>query len=217
MKKVSFIQFILTVIFVVALLTSNIIANKTIQLPFGIVMTSAVLIFPITYILSDVFSEVYGYKWSRVSCYIAFAMNLLMVAVFALAVSIPAPVFFENTNAFKTVLLNTPRVLLGSSLAFVVGDFVNDKIFKKMKMKYLDSHKRFTIRAITSSFFGEVIDSLIFLPIVFWGILPINQIMTMLIFQVALKTIYEIAIMPLTRFVMIKISKLETKNNLDGV
>ena len=81
-QSYSLVQIILTVLFVSCFLISNILAVKQIQLPFGITMTSAIYIFPIVYILSDVFSEVYGYKWSRMTCYMAFAMNILMVVFF---------------------------------------------------------------------------------------------------------------------------------------
>ena len=78
MKKISKLQLVLTVLFVVCLLVSNIITGKQVQLPFNIVMTGAVFLFPITYILSDLFSEVYGYKWSRFTCYLGFIMNLFI-------------------------------------------------------------------------------------------------------------------------------------------
>ena len=94
--KTSQLQAILTAVFVGALLISNIIAAKQFQLPFGITMTGAVLIFPITYILSDLFSEVYGYRWSRITCYTAFAMNIVMAIVFALAIATPAPGYWQN-------------------------------------------------------------------------------------------------------------------------
>ena len=88
LKKVSELQLFLSVLFVTSLLISNVITAKQVLLPFGITMTGAVFIFPITYILSDLFSEVYGYRWSRITCYLAFAMNLLMVLLFSLVISI---------------------------------------------------------------------------------------------------------------------------------
>lgn len=210
-KQISFVQMLLSLVFVVSLLVSNIIASKQIQLPLGIVMTAAVVVFPITYILSDVFSEVYGYKWSRITCYMGFAMNLFMVILFTIAVALPAPSFFEGAEAFKTVLSNTPRVLFASSLAFVVGDFINDKVFKAMKSKYKDSHKKFTLRAIVSSFCGEIVDSSIFLPIVFLGTLSMKDIAIMIGVQVLLKISYEIVILPATSLVVKKVSRYEKK------
>ena len=125
MKKtynISFLQLVLTLLFVVSLLISNVIASKQVLLPFGIVMTGAVFIFPITYILSDLFSEVYGYRWSRLTCYMGFAANLFMVMVFSLVIITPAPSFWTNQEAFQAVLGNT-RIY--SHTIFMIGDHTN--------------------------------------------------------------------------------------------
>ena len=151
-KKISILQLVLTLLFVVCLVISNIITAKQMLLPFGIVMTAAVIIFPITYILSDVFSEVYGYKWSRFTCYLGFAANLFAVTIFTIVIATPAPDFWMNQAAFEAVLGNTPRILFASLLGFVVGDFVNDRVFKAFKDKHPDDHKGFSFRAILSSF-----------------------------------------------------------------
>lgn len=207
-NKISVIQAILTVLYVVSLLISNIITSKQVLLPFNITMTGAVFIFPITYILSDVFSEVYGYKWSRITCYLAFAMNLLMVLIFTLVIKTPAPSYWTNQGAFETVLGNTPRILFASLLAYVIGDFVNDKIFSKMKAKHKDL-KGFGWRAILSSLFGELVDSLIFLPLAFLGQIPIMTLVIMTVMQVLIKTGYEIVILPITTLVAKGLNKIE--------
>lgn len=211
MKKyrASFLQVCLTILFVSAMLISNVITSKQIQLPFGITMTGAIVIFPITYILSDVFSEVYGYKWSRVTCYFAFSMNLLMVLVFSFVIKTPAPSYWTNQEAFATVLGSTPRVMGASLLAYVIGDFVNDRVFRKMKEKHSNELKGFGWRAIISSFFGELCDSLVFLPIAFLGQMPLKTLTTMTVCQVLIKTSYEVVILPLTTLVVKKANKYE--------
>lgn len=210
-KRVSELQVILTVLFVTSLLISNVVTAKQVLLPFGITMTGAVVIFPITYILSDLFSEVYGYKWSRFTCYLAFAMNLLMVVIFTIVIETPAPDYWTNQEAFQTVLGSTPRVLASSLLAFVIGDLVNDKVFKKMKEKHPDSHKGFGIRAILSSLLGEVVDSMIFLPLAFIGQMPIKTLAVMMVTQVAIKTGYEFVILPVTTFIVKKVGEKENQ------
>lgn len=200
---------VLTVLFVSAMLISNVITAKQIQFPFGITMTGAIVIFPITYILSDVFSECYGYKWSRVTCYLAFAMNLLMVLVFDLTINLPAPIYWQNQIAYQTVLGNTPRVLISSLFAYVVGDFVNDKIFQKMKNYHLHDSKGFGLRAIVSSIGGNFIDSLIFLPLAFWGEMPFGTLIIMCISQVCLKLLYEIVILPFTNLTVKLVNRYE--------
>lgn len=216
LKKVSELQLFLSVLFVTSLLISNVITAKQVLLPFGITMTGAVFIFPITYILSDLFSEVYGYRWSRITCYLAFAMNLLMVLLFSLVIVTPAPDYWTNQEAFQTVLGSTPRVLAASLLAFVLGDMVNDKVFRRMKEKHLNELKGFGWRAILSSLAGELVDSLIFLPLAFLGQMPIATLAVMTICQVGIKTGYEVVILPITRFVVKLVSKYENKELVKG-
>ena len=211
LKKVSELQLFLSVLFVTSLLISNIITAKQVLLPFGITMTGAVFIFPVTYILSDLFSEVYGYRWSRITCYLAFAMNLLMVLLFSLVIVTPAPDYWTNQEAFQTVLGSTPRVLAASLLAFILGDMVNDKVFRRMKEKHPNELKGFGWRAILSSLAGELVDSLIFLPLAFLGQMPIATLAVMTICQVGIKTEYEVVILPITRLVVKLVSKYENK------
>ena len=212
-ERISFLQVCLTIVFVTAMLISNVITAKQVLLPGGITMTGAVFIFPITYILSDVFSEVYGYKWSRITCYFAFSMNLFMVIVFSLVIQTPAPSYWTNQEAFATVLGSTPRVMGASLLAYVIGDFVNDRVFRKMKEKHSDELKGFGWRAIVSSFFGELCDSLVFLPIAFIGLMPLETLATMTVCQVLIKTGYEIVILPLTTLVAKKAKKYEEETH----
>lgn len=207
-KSISYLQSWLTVLSVSCLLISNIITAKQMLLPKDITMTCAVIIFPITYILSDVFSEVYGYKWSRITCYMGFAMNLLMVLVFELAIRTKAPSYWENQKAFETVLGSTPRVLAASLIAFVIGDWANDKIFQKMKEKS-ENGKGFALRAILSSVCGEVCDSAIFIPLAFIGQMPVKTLLVMGITQVTLKTLYEALILPATTFVVKAVKQYE--------
>lgn len=210
-KTYSLVQVILTVLYVTSLLISNVITSKQVLLPFNITMTGAVFIFPVTYILSDLFSEVYGYKWSRITCYLAFLMNLLTVIVFSLVIISPAPSYWTNQEAFQVVLGSTPRVLGASFLAFVVGDFVNDKIFQVFKLKHPNDHKAFGFRAILSSICGEFVDSIIFLPLAFLGQMPVKTLAIMTIMQVFIKTLYEVIILPVTKAVVKVVSRYESK------
>lgn len=208
-NRISEIQVYLTILFVAAIMISNVITAKQVLLPFNITMTGAVFIFPITYILSDLFSEVYGYKWSRITCYLGFAANLFMVLVFSAVIHTPYPSYWENQEAFQTVLGNTPRVFGASLLAFVIGDLVNDKVFRRMKANHPDSIKGFGWRAILSSLLGELVDSLIFLPLAFLGQMPLATLAIMTVCQVLIKTGYEVVILPITTLVVKKVSKVE--------
>lgn len=208
-KNISLLQLLLTVLFVVSLLISNIIEPKQILLPFGIVLTGGQFVFPITYILSDLFSEVYGYKWSRFTCYLAFTMNLFMVLIFMAVIATPYPEYWGNQSAFEAVLGNTPRILFASSLAFIIGDYVNDRVFRKMKNKYPHTHEGFGSRAILSSLCGAIVDCMIFFPIAFYGEMPVETLIITTISQVAIKVGYEIIILPVSRYAVERASEYE--------
>ncbi len=221
-RPISMLQILLTILFVGALLISNIISARLFNF-FGYAMTSAVIVFPITYILSDLFSEVYGYKWSRFTCYLAFGVNLLAVGVFYLVSCLPASIPAQ-AEAFNSLLIGTFSCTMASFIAFVVGDFANDRVFAKMKQKHtgLNNQKGFAFRAILSSLVGELTDSCIYLPLaflVFNPIMTVEQVLIMIGLQVSLKIAYEIIILPLTTFLTKKVSRyeyalLEKKNDL---
>lgn len=220
MKKVSPLFLLLVVVNTVTMLISNIIACKVFSIGFA-VLPCAVIVFPITYILSDVFSEVYGYKWSRLTAWIAFGANLFMVSIFALANVIPG-VDPETSAAMQKVLGTTPWALAASLCAYMVGDLMNDKVFRKLKEK--SGEKGFWYRAILSSLVGELCDSLIYIPLgmnllpkLFLGFefMTWKQVLIAIPTQALCKTLYETCIVPLTAFVAKKVKAYEIKNNSD--
>lgn len=181
-----------------AMLIANIIAGKQFQV-LGFALPCAVVVFPVTYILSDVFSEVYGYKWSRRSAWVAFGMNLFAVAAFQMTIAMPGVAWFTAQDAFEAVLGNTPRILIASLLSYMLGDWVNDRVFRKMKAADAEN-KRFGLRAITSSFFGELTDSLIFIPLAFIGTMPVTQMLVMVGVQAGTKLVLEFLLLPATKW-----------------
>lgn len=207
--KVSFLQTFLTAFYVVALITSNIIGSKSMELFAGIAFTAGGLTFPITYILSDIFSEVYGYKWSRITCYFAFLFNLFVAGFCMLAIKMPAASFYQNQEAYSIILGNTPRMLFASLIAYVIGDWANDKVFQKMREK--DGEKKFGLRAIISSIVGEFVDSSIFTPLAFLGIMPASEMLKSIITYGIAKCLFELAILPITSFCVKKVRKYENE------
>jgi uncharacterized integral membrane protein (TIGR00697 family) len=181
-----------------AMLIANIIAGKQFHV-LGFALPCAVVVFPVTYILSDVFSEVYGYKWSRRSAWVAFGMNLFAVAAFQMTIALPGVAWFTAQEAFEVVLGNTPRILIASLLSYMLGDWVNDRVFRKMKAADAEN-KRFGLRAITSSFFGELTDSLIFIPLAFIGTMPVTQMLVMVGVQAGTKLVLEFLLLPATKW-----------------
>lgn len=210
-KDISKAQLLLTVVSITALLISNIISTKQFLLPFGITFTGAVIVFPITYILSDIFSEVYGYRWSRITCYLGFAMNLFMVLIFQLSIAMPYPAYWTNQESFSIILGNAPRILVASFLAYIVGDFVNDRVFRKMKEKK-QGMQGFKTRAIVSSVCGEVVDSTIFISVAFAGQMPLVSLVILGLTEMIIKIIYEICIVPITAILAKRLIVIENRN-----
>lgn len=209
MQKTNNLKLWLTVIYVGCLMIGNTVAAKQIQLPLGLTATGAAVLVPITYILSDVLSEVYGYKWSRTSCYMAFALNLIMVTAYQLCIWAPHPDYFQNQAAFQLVLGNAPRVLVGSSLGLLAGDFVNDKVFQIMKRNHAHEHKGFAGRSIFSSVLGEIADTSVFVPIAFGGLMSIPDAVVLGASGVFLKLLCEVVLFPATNIACKKIKKAE--------
>lgn len=195
----------LAITFVVCLLLSNILAAKLLKIGrFSV--TAGVLVFPISYIINDILSEVYGYEKAKKIILCGFVLNVFMVLIFQLAFIIPSPEWFTNDEAFKLILGSTPRTVLAGLVAYLLGSLVNAKVLTKMKAK---ENNKFGIRAIVSTLFGEATDSLIFVPIAFLGSVPFMEILGMIFIQVVIKTSYEIVCLPVTSILVKKVKKYE--------
>lgn len=197
----------MSIVFVVCLLVSNILAAKLLKIG-NYSVTAGVLVFPISYIINDIFSEVYGYEKTKKVIIFGLIMNVFMVLVLSLAIILPAPVWFENNEAFKTILGSTPRTCLASLMAYLFGSLVNAKVLVKMKK---NTKGKFGIRAIVSTIFGEFTDSLIFVFIAFIGKIPFIQIISMILIQVIFKTLYEVICLPVTTVCVKKVRNYEEK------
>nr|WP_292740692.1 queuosine precursor transporter [Methanobrevibacter sp.] len=195
---------ILTGVFTASLIVSNIIAGKTFDF-FSFVLPCGVIIFPVIYIVNDVLAEVYGYKKARNVILLGFFMNLVAVICYNITIALPAPVFFENSNAFSVVLGSTLRLLVASFAAYLVGSLVNAKMM--VVLKNWDEDKLF-LRCILSTLFGEGLDALIFITIGFLGTMPMESLVLMIVAQALFKTVYEIIVYPLTRHVIDSVKAL---------
>ncbi len=189
---------ILTGVFTASLIVSNIIAGKTFDF-FSFTLPCGVIIFPVIYIVNDVLAEVYGYDKARRVILLGFFMNLIAVICYNITIWLPAPVFFENSQAFSTVLGSTLRLLIASFIAYLVGSLVNAKTM--VYLKKWDEKKLF-FRCIISTLFGEGLDAMIFIIIGFIGTMPIEALLMMIVAQALFKTIYEIIVYPVTKTVI---------------
>ena len=156
----------MAVIFTVCLITSNLLATKVFAIGKWISLPCAVIIFPISYILGDCLTEVYGYRKSRMVIWLAFAMNFAVVLFGQIAVWLPAAGFWQGGEHFDFVFGMAPRVAAASLLAFLIGSTLNALVLSKMKVA--SEGRGFGWRAIVSSIAGELSDSLVFMPIAFF-------------------------------------------------
>ena len=195
---------ILTGVFTASLIVSNIIAGKTFDF-FSFVLPCGVIIFPVIYIVNDVLAEVYGYKKARNVILLGFLMNLVAVICYNVTIALPAPVFFENSDAFSVVLGSTFRLLVASFAAYLVGSLVNAKMM--VVLKKWDEDKLF-LRCILSTLFGEGLDAIIFITIGFLGTMPMEALVLMIVAQALFKTVYEIIVYPITRHVIDSVKAL---------
>ena len=205
-QKVSVYFMLLGILFNVCLITSNLLGTKVINL-FGYGVTGGLLVFPISYIINDCVSEVWGYKKARLIIWTGFLSNFFVVLLGLIAVVIPPAPYWEGAEHFNFVFGFAPRIAIASLLAFVVGSFLNAYVMSRMKLR--DKEKRFSLRAIVSTLVGETSDSIIFFPIAFGGVLTGSQLLQMMLLQIVLKTVYEIIILPVTIRVVKKIKSLE--------
>ena len=194
----------LTGIFTASLIISNIIAGKTFDF-LSFTLPCGVIIFPVIYIVNDVLAEVYGYEKARKVILLGFLMNLIAVICYNITIWLPAPVFFEGSEAFNLVLGSTLRLLVASFLAYLVGSIVNAKAM--VYLKKWDEEKLF-FRCIMSTLFGEGLDAIIFITIAFWATMPAEALIVMIVAQALFKTVYEIIIYPVTKAVIGKIKAL---------
>lgn len=194
---------ILTGLFVASLLISNILAAKTFTIG-SIVLPTAVIIFPIVYIVNDVLAEVYGFKKTRAVILLGFVLNLLAVVAYNIAIALPAPEYaLEGAAAFATTLGSTIRLLIASFAAYLVGSLINAGVMEKMKNR--NGEKRLMLRCVLSTLVGEGIDALVFITIAFVGTMPLGQLAIMVVAQATFKTVYEIIAYPLTKVVITKV------------
>jgi queuosine precursor transporter len=201
------IWFVLIVaIFITCLITANIIAVKLVMI-FGLLLPAGVVVFPISYIVGDVLTEVYGFRQARRVIWLGFFCNLLaVVAIFAGQI-LPAAGFWNGQDAYAQILGYSPRLLIASFIAYLIGEFANSFVLAKMKI--MTQGRWLWMRTIGSTLVGEGLDSLVFILIAFTGAMPNDALVTTILTQWLFKTAYEGLATPLTYLVINFIKRQE--------
>ena len=194
-QHVSVLFMLFSILFCVCLIAANILETKQISV-LGISLTGGLIVFPISYIINDCVCEVWGFQKARLLIWTGFAMNFFFVAMGALCDWIPGAPYWTNEAGFHAIFGLAPRVAAASFVAFIVGSFANAYVMSKMKIR--DKGRNFSLRAILSTIVGESFDSVIFFPLALGGVVPTEELPKLMLWQVLLKTVYEVIALPIT-------------------
>lgn len=192
-KQFRYLDFLIN-IFVVVLIVSNLIAPKFVKA--GIFRFSAAqLLFPITYIFGDVFTEVYGYSASRRAIWTGFMASGIMVLFGLFAVLLPPAPEFKDQKAYETIFGVVPRNVMASLLAYWAGEFANSLTVAKMKLWTNGRH--LWTRTVGSTIVGQAVDTTIVIVVIFWG-QPLGLMFNLILSGYLFKVTYEVVATPLT-------------------
>ncbi len=216
-SPLTVIFMLLSVLFVVCLIVSNLIEIKTVNLGW-FTITAGVIVFPVSYLINDCVGEVYGFRKARLMIWTGFAMSLLVALFLQLAIALPGGAQWEGQSAMEAVYGSVPRIMVASFAAFICGSMVNAYVMSRMKAsagKSMHTRRSFSIRAVVSTLWGEGVDSLVFFPIAFGGTLPWSTVLSLILSQALLKTLYEMMVLPLTIVIVRKLKNAEQLDTVD--
>jgi uncharacterized integral membrane protein (TIGR00697 family) len=211
MKTYKYLGFI-TLLYVTFQLISDVTAGKIVQLGIFTVSATA-LYFPITYIFSDILTEVYGYAIARKTLWKVLLCSLIGIIIYQIVVWLPPAAGFDANDAYARVLGNVPRIVLAGFLAVWAGSILNDYVLAKMKVwtkgKYLWT------RTIGSTIVGEGANTLIFYVVGLYAIIPNNLLIASVLSGWFLKVVVEVIFTPVTYYVVAKLKKAENEDHYD--
>ena len=212
-QKESFRYFsIVSTLFVAMIMISNIVATKLFSLG-PLIFTGGILIFPITYIFGDILTEVYGYSRSRKIIWTGFFALILMSFIFWIVGLLPPAPTWQNQEAYLLILGSVPRIVLASIIGYWAGEFANSFVLAKMKL--LTKGKRLWMRTISSTIVGEGVDTVLFVFIGFYGVIPGSILFIAILSGYAFKVAYEIVATPITYKIVGFLKKAEGVDHYD--
>ncbi|MCB2067464.1 MAG: queuosine precursor transporter [Erythrobacter sp.] len=182
--------------FVVVLVLSNVIGAAKLATVAGVTFGAGILFFPLSYVMGDVLTEVYGYARARRVIWAGFAALLFMALMSWVVVSLPPAASWTGQEAYESVFGQVPRIVLASVMAFWAGEFVNSYVMAKMKV-WTQGRMLWT-RTIGSTVVGQGVDSLIFYPVAFLGQWETSDVLLVMATNWAMKVGWEAVLTPVT-------------------
>lgn len=180
---------IISIAFVVTLFISNILASKLISVG-RMILPAAVIIYPFCFMVGDILTEVWGYKYAKRVIYTGFAANFLMVGFIYIGQLLPPASVWPKQEAYVEIFGIVPRIVIGSFIAYLAGELLNSWLLEKIKT--WTGMKLLFIRTVGSSVVGQFFDTLLFITIAFLGTVPNNVLLDLLIAQYFAKILIEV-------------------------
>ena len=199
-------------LFVAVLLISNIASAKILQLG-PLTFDGGTLLFPLSYIFGDILTEVYGYRRSRRVIWVGFFSAALMAATLALVGRLPPAAGWTGQDAYQAILGTTPRIVLGSLIAYWAGEFSNS--YTLARLKVATRGRWLWARTIGSTVVGEGVDTLLFVLIAFAGTLPTELLIGIMVSNYLFKTGLEVIMTPVTYHVVGFLKSTENEDHFD--
>lgn len=197
----------LAMLFVSLTLVVNIITQKIVPAGFGLFLTAGDYIYPLIYAISLILTEVYGYALSRRIIWLGWCANLLASLIIAFAILLPSAPSWKMQAPYALILGRAPLILVASFLGFISGEFASSFLLAKQKV-WLQG-RYFWLRALNSTFVGQVLDTIIFDVMVFWQILSWSEILILSVTCYVFKICYQLLLTPLLYVIADFIKKRE--------
>lgn len=197
----------------VILLIYNLLAQKLCRIG-PITISASMLVFPITYIFGDVFTEIYGYAASRRAIWMGFFGTALLWVAAALALKLPPDPRWHNQAAFTVVFNFLPRMLISSLVSFFTGEFANSYVMARLKVQ--TNGRWLWTRTVGSTIVGQAVDTVLFMYLTFGGVYPNSLILNLILVNYFAKVAYEVIATPLTYLVIHRLKSAEGADAFDA-
>ena len=207
---------ILGMLFATVLIASNVTGAKLVDISVfnhNFTLSIALLFFPLTYVISDIITEVYGFKICRFIIWCGLGCNILFLIMIFTATAIKPSIYFSGQKAFEATLLTSCRIFLASVVSFFIAEMINSIFLSKLKVYF--SGKLMPFRIILSTVFGIIFGSLIFYQIAFWGTQPQWLIIEMMFVELVIKIIYDMCCLPVTCYCCKLLKRLDGIDHYD--
>lgn len=204
-SNASYLWF-LTLSYTVVLMLANWFDPRLIQI-FGFTTDAGTLVFPLTFLLSDLITEIYGYKHARRAVWCGFLFNAIFIIFGQLIIHLPSPDYPTNNAAFDAILAMNKRIILASCISYFCAEPLNAMVMAKLKLKL--AGRLLGLRFVLSTFFSSAIDSVLFGIIAFYGVIGNKPLLSLILTMWVMKILIEIMGLPISISLARKLKQVE--------